>query len=636
MITFFNKLANSWFAKFILSVLAISMLAFFGLGGLANVSSYNVSKDVIKVGKTGVSSAQLMQSFEQARKFYSQMRGGQYVSPTEAIANGVMNQVLQQEIETAIQTEISEGLGLTASNEAIRRYIEKDKIYQDAAGNFDKNLFRMHLSHLGLNEVQMAHKLKKILAYKHFTDTVKQMGYSSEALAKASYAYKNEKRDIEVLSVTPNKIKVAQEPTQQDVQDYYEAYIENFMKPEYRTLNIVSLSPDMIADTMQIDGAEIDAVYEEQKDTYNKPEERDLYQMFFKTKEEADLIKQEVTTQNFNQLAQEKVGQTEQDTHFGMTSKAQLMEELSDVVFNASKGDIVGPIESKSGWHILWIKDIKKAETTPIETVKAKIKKTLAMGKAYDELQNLSRRLEDILGEGKDLITAAKELNLPIARIEKVDITGVLSDGKEMEKAYLNSELLQEVFVLKVGEVSGLIQNNDGFLVAQVEEITPVEAKQLSEVQDDIKALWIQEKQKEAFPKLVEELTQKVQDGADLKTLATYNGDFEYVDMKDVLRTTVNPQFMSVSEVIFAQETGHKNAQNIALGNGQLIVVVKNIKKADTDISTEVLTAELAETQQTVGQTLVDETIQGYVSRVGFEEHPDVFQSIIQRYQGQE
>lgn len=636
MITFFNKLANSWFAKFILSALALSMLAFFGLGGLANVSSYNVSKDVIKVGQTGVSSNQLMQSFEQARKFHSQLRGGQYYSPAQAIANGVMDQVIQQEIETAVQSEISEGLGLTASNEAVRRYIEKDKIYHDAAGNFDKNMFRTHLSYLGLTEVQMAGKLKKILAYKHFTDTIKQLGYSSEALAKASYAYKNEKRDVEVLYVSPDKIKVEQVPSEQDIQDYYEAYIENFMKPEYRTLTVVSLSPEQIANQIQIEADEIDSVYEEQKETYNKPEERDLYQMFFKTKEEADLIKKEVTAQNFIQLAQDKVGQTKQDTYFGMTSKAQLMEELSDIVFNASKGDIVGPIESKSGWHILWVKDIKPAETTPLATVKAEIKKTLAMGKAYDEMQQVSRRLEDILGEGKDLITAAKELNLPIISIEKVDITGIQSDGKEVEKSYLNSELLQEVFVLKVGEVSGLIQNNDGFLVAQVQEIIPVEAKQLSEVKNDITALWVQEKQKEAFPDLVKEITQKVQKGSDLKTQATYNGSFEFFDMKDTLRTTVNPEFVGISNAIFAQEKGQENAQSITLGDGQVIVVVKDIKKADTNISSDLLATEMMSTRERVGQLLNDETIQGYVSRVGFEINQGVLQNIIGTYQSQE
>ena len=67
MIIFFNKLGNSWIAKIILGTLALSMMAFWGLGGLTNLfSAYN--NDALTIGKTVVSTQQLSQTFEMERK----------------------------------------------------------------------------------------------------------------------------------------------------------------------------------------------------------------------------------------------------------------------------------------------------------------------------------------------------------------------------------------------------------------------------------------------------------------------------------------------------------------------------------------------------------------------------------------
>ena len=71
MITFFNKLANSWVAKIILGILALSMMAFWGLGGLTNLSSYN--NEAISIGKISVSTAEFLQPHRSSQNSY----GGQ-------------------------------------------------------------------------------------------------------------------------------------------------------------------------------------------------------------------------------------------------------------------------------------------------------------------------------------------------------------------------------------------------------------------------------------------------------------------------------------------------------------------------------------------------------------------------------
>ena len=119
MISFFNKLGNTWFAKIIFIVLLISMTAFFGLGGLSNTTSTN--KAAIQVGSKDISVAELVKAFDAQRTQLSQLTG-QYISPQQALELGLLQQTIQKQISDAISAQIQEDLGLTASDAAVRKY----------------------------------------------------------------------------------------------------------------------------------------------------------------------------------------------------------------------------------------------------------------------------------------------------------------------------------------------------------------------------------------------------------------------------------------------------------------------------------------------------------------------------------
>ena len=60
--------------------------------------------------------------------------------------------------------------------------------------------------------------------------------------------------------------------------DYYEAYSENFMKPEYRKIRLLSLTPALMEKFIPISDEEIAQNFEFEKTKYDQPEERELLQ----------------------------------------------------------------------------------------------------------------------------------------------------------------------------------------------------------------------------------------------------------------------------------------------------------------------------------------------------------------------
>src|SRR5438445_8184413 len=59
----------------------------------------------------------------------------------------------------------------------------------------------------------------------------------------------------------------------------------------------------------------------------------------------------------------------------GDVTRGELLPDLDKAVFNSASGAIIGPIESKSGWHILKVEQRLPSEVPAFESVKDKLRK---------------------------------------------------------------------------------------------------------------------------------------------------------------------------------------------------------------------------------------------------------------------
>jgi len=59
----------------------------------------------------------------------------------------------------------------------------------------------------------------------------------------------------------------------------------------------------------------------------------------------------------------------------GEVAKGELLPELDKAVFNATAGQVIGPIEAKSAWHIIKVEQRLPSEVPAFETLKEKLRK---------------------------------------------------------------------------------------------------------------------------------------------------------------------------------------------------------------------------------------------------------------------
>ncbi len=91
----------------------------------------------------------------------------------------------------------------------------------------------------------------------------------------------------------------------------------------------------------------------------------------------------------------------------GEVARGELLPDLDRAVFNAAQGAIIGPIETKSGWHILKVESRLPSEVPAFESLKDKLRKD-----ASDE--TFQRDLKAYLDKlRKDAFIQINEQNLP-------------------------------------------------------------------------------------------------------------------------------------------------------------------------------------------------------------------------------
>ncbi|MBR6232049.1 MAG: SurA N-terminal domain-containing protein [Alphaproteobacteria bacterium] len=240
MISFFNRIGNSWIAKGIFFLLGASMMVFWGLGGISNTAGSD--NTALSVAGNEVSMQELGHTFDQERNKMTRITGA-YISPKQAIQAGLLDQVVQQLTLRELNAKIQDRIGLSASDNAVRNYIEKNPVFADNLGKFDANLFYSYLSGMNMSQAEFAHQMRAELANQHLLRTISAAVPKNQKLMNAAVLAQKETREIVGVLLTPKMISVA-EPTLQELKDYYEAYLEEFGIPEYRTLRIVSLKAD--------------------------------------------------------------------------------------------------------------------------------------------------------------------------------------------------------------------------------------------------------------------------------------------------------------------------------------------------------------------------------------------------------
>jgi parvulin-like peptidyl-prolyl isomerase len=127
--------------------------------------------------------------------------------------------------------------------------------------------------------------------------------------------------------------------------------------------------------------------YDREKERYRLPERARLREIIVVKPDDpskveparvrANTLAAQARTGDFAKLAasSSESGTKDKGGDLGEVARGELLPDLDKAVFNATAGTVIGPIETKSGWHILKVETRLPSEVPAFESVKDRLRK---------------------------------------------------------------------------------------------------------------------------------------------------------------------------------------------------------------------------------------------------------------------
>ena len=521
MISKIRKYQDSWLTKAILALTALSFMSLFGISGYVN--SANKNRAVIKVDNLEIlqdeMNAKLNNSIRKAQNMF-----GDTIEIDENTRKNILSNIVKEDLTNMIIARQAAKQNVSISDELIKKIISSQPEFMDASGRFNPDALRRQLSYFDMTEQEYIADLKKNILSRHLVyspvEKIAFPRFMDQYVAKIE----NQQKIFNFIKINPGELKVDRDITDEEIEQYYQDFAPQFEEAEKRNVSFIELKVKDLAKNITPSEDDIKSYYNDNSSDYIIPEKRYVLQMVIDSKEIADKALKELQNgKDFYSVATDLANQDNETTKLGDVTSDSLLPELSDDVFDAKVNQIVGPIKSEFGWHILKTTKITPKKETPLASVKGKIIETLRNEQAYDTALNIINDIEDKIGAGASLDDIADEYNVKTIKITdlKEDASYKTLTDKKYKDLVTTSDFIETAFSYNVGEVSQTIETEDGFVIASVSEIKDAHIKELDAVKSEIIKVWTENEKSAIAQEIINDVVADLDNGDSLKDIAT-------------------------------------------------------------------------------------------------------------------
>src|SRR5918995_4807776 len=141
------------------------------------------------------------------------------------------------------------------------------------------------------------------------------------------------------------------------------------------------LTAKITQDAKKITDADISAYYDKNKKRFAQPERRDLLVVLTKTEAQADKAKAALEDgDSFKQVAKQysiDEASKAQGGKLPAVTQGQQEKAFDDAIFDAKKGELVGPIKTQFGWYVFEVSKVSPASQQSLDESKEAIRNLL-------------------------------------------------------------------------------------------------------------------------------------------------------------------------------------------------------------------------------------------------------------------
>ena len=505
--------------KWLTGIILVLIIGPFALWGINSYFSASGDTSVARVNGVEISSQDFQQAYQNRYQQMQQLMGSAF-KPGLIDEKELRQEVLQQLINVTLLNQQAKKRGYSISNADLVTTVQQIPSFQ-VDGKFSSRVYQATLASNGLTPAAFEQRERQALTESQMQNAIEASAFATPVQLVTTQALQNEQRQISYATVTVKQFLKRVNISDAEISGYYKAHSNQFMTPEKVNLAYVELDQAQLAQNVTASDAQLQAVYQQQLASFKQEETREAQHILIavngtgakadaaaKAKAE-ELLKQLKAGASFSKLAEkysDDPGSSRQGGKLGWIGRGAMVKPFEDALFSIPKvGDVVGPIRTKYGYHIIKLDGIRAPTTEPFSKVRGQLLAEYQKKQAEDQYYALGDQLANLAYEHPNSLQAvSQKLKLPINTVDGVTPdsgTGIAANAAVREKAFSDEVLAQ-------GNNSDPIKIGPNHVVViRVTGHVPSEPESLSQVKDQIVSM-LEKQQAEAQALITAKLAQ--------------------------------------------------------------------------------------------------------------------------------
>ena len=457
MIDSLRTIAHNKFVQLLLALFLIIPFAFFGLeqymgggGGMGTVAT---------VGNHRITTIEFDSAMRQQAEVMRQQFRGNF-DPALMDSPQVRQSVLDRLVAERLVTVGSERAGFRLSDRALAERIAAEPTFQ-VDGRFSKDRYEMLARQNNLSRVGLDARLREDYAQQQFRGAIADTAFVPKATLDSFIRLSEQSREVSVVNLGPEAYLAKVQVKPEEVKAYYEANAKEFTTPERARVEFVELSLDSLAAREAVPAEDVKRIYEDEVKLgrYGQPEERRASHILVSAAEDAPEAAKKAAQAKAEEIAarvrkapatfaevakkeSQDPGSAVQGGDLGFFRRGAMVKPFEDAVFAAKPNDIVGPVQSPFGYHVIRLTEVKPAKVKSFAEASPEIEATLKKAAAQRRMLESAETFSNTVYEQPaSLQPVADALKL------QVQTSGWLQKGGPAAPPLLaNPKLQAEVF----------------------------------------------------------------------------------------------------------------------------------------------------------------------------------------------
>lgn len=615
MINKFSKMRNSWFTKIILTVTALSFMSLFGVSGYINSAASN--KAVIKVDDIEISQNEFSYLLQRELARLRMINGNFEEDEDGSQKAMVANLLAKAKLDDAILENTMRKYGVDFSRNLISQVIHIMPQFLNN-GVFDPQLYQGYLRNNNKTEDEFIAEVRRGMARKLLVELPIVGIAVPQVFAGQMSKVLGQRRTFKYIRINNADAKITRQPTEDELDQFYEDMAEELMIPEKRDVTVMYLSDDDLAAGLEITADEIAAYYKEHIEEYEQPEKRYTLQMVFDDEQEAKNAAAKLASgEDFVAVAAE-YGQKAEDIDLGFVSRSDVAEELAAVIFGLRINQISAPTQIADSWQIIKVTATQAPHKVNKAEAERQIAAELRQEKSYDGNNELIASVEDDLGAGTSLEDIAAQNKTKLYEIKALDENGAAAVAdKKLATVLSDKEFIDTAFSYNEGEISQAVETDEGVAFVRVDKVYDAHQEPREQADAKLRQMWVESERQSITKELADNIQHDIEAGDDLAAIAPRYG-LRALNSRPVTRgESLDKLSLNDMKTLFQAPKGEP--QVIEIGDDYVIAETTNIY----DDSAALNPQDKVRLQQLLYNSMMEELsdalLQGYASKYKVE-----------------